>query len=140
MGRTNMATTATEQKAALQKQIEALHLQMDTLDQEAVHELKLKLSDARKIVQVLESELGELLGKPVTTPKVRRERRPAITDEALQDQILKVMANFGKEGMNAKQMADRLNQDPLRVRKFIKDNPKALKRQGAGPGTKFFLP
>jgi hypothetical protein len=140
MVRTHMANTATEKKAALQKQIEALHLQMDSLNQEAIHELKLKLSDARKVVQGFEDELEELLGKPVNAPKVRRERRPSIADDALQDQLLKVMANFGKEGMNAKQLADKLNQDPLRVRKFIKDNPKALKRQGAGPGTKFFLP
>ncbi len=50
------------------------------------------------------------------------------------------MANFGKEGMNAKQMAEKLHQDAIRVRKYIKDNPKALKRTGSGPGTKFFLP
>ena len=50
------------------------------------------------------------------------------------------MAADGKMGMNAKQLADKVNQDALRVRKFIKDNPKVLKRQGSGPGTKFFLP
>jgi chromosome segregation ATPase len=135
-----MATTATDKKADLQKQIEALNKQIEELNQEAIHELKLKLSDARKVVQNLEQELEALLGKPSEAVKVRRERRPSITDDALKDQLLKVMANFGKEGMNAKQLADKLHQDPLRVRKFIKDNPKILKRQGAGPGTKFFLP
>ena len=49
------------------------------------------------------------------------------------------MANFGMEGMNAKQLAEKLNQDALRVRKFISTNPKVLKRQGSGPGTKFYL-
>ena len=137
-----MTTTsgATEKRTALLKQIEALNSQIDALNVEAVHELKLKLSDARKVVVQLEDELESLTGKPTGLPRVRRERRPAITDEALKDQLLKVMASHGKEGMNAKQLADKLNQDPLRVRKFIKENPKTLKRQGTGPGTKFFLP
>ena len=132
--------TATEKKASLLKQIEALQKQAQELDQEAVHELKLRLADARKVVTNLEHDLEALTGRPVGLPKVRRERRPSITDEALQDQILKVMANFGKEGMNAKQLAEKLNQDALRVRKFIGANPKVLKRKGTGPGTKFFLP
>ena len=135
-----MATSATEKKASLQKQIEALTAQMHALDQEAVHELKLKLSDARKVVTDLEHELERLTGKPAALTKVRRERRPSITDDALKDQLLQVLANFGKEGMNAKQMAEKVHQDALRIRKFIKDNPKVLKRTGGGPGTKFFLP
>ena len=132
--------TATDKKASLQKQIEALQGQMQALEQESIHELKLKLSDARKVVADLETELANLTGKPFGAPKIRRERRPVIADESLQDQLLKVMALHGKEGMNAKQIAERLHQDVLRVRKFVKDNPKILKRQGAGPGTKFFLP
>lgn len=137
-----MAATqsAQDKRNAIQKQIDALQGQIETLDQEAVHELKLKLSDARKVVQTLEEDLARLTGKPTASePKTRRARRASITDDSLQDQILKVMASFGKEGMNAKQLADRLNQDAIRVRKFIKDNPKLLKRQGAGPGTRFYL-
>jgi hypothetical protein len=131
--------TAQEKQATIQKQIEALQVQLDSLNQEVVHDLKLKLSDARKVVRDLEEELGNLTGKAAAEPKVRRIRRESIGDDALKDQIIKVMASHGKEGMNAKQLADKLNQDPLRVRKYIKDNPKTLKRQGAGPGTKFFL-
>jgi hypothetical protein len=139
----DMATapqTALDKKAVLQKQIDALQGQLQALDQEAIHELKLKLSDARKTVRDFEDQLATLTGRPSDAPKVRRQRRPSITDDALKDQIIKAMATFGKEGMNAKQLADKLNQDALRVRKFIKDNPKVLKRQGAGPGTKFYLP
>ena len=102
--------------------------------------MKLQLSDARKVVATLEEQLAQLTGKPLGAPKVRRIRRPSITDESLQAQLLSVMAKFGKEGMNAKQLAEKLNQDALRVRKFITSNPKVLKRQGSGPGTKFFLP
>ena len=134
------AQSATDKKAAIQKQIDALQNQMESLNQEAVHELKLKLSDARKVVTNLEHELEALTGKAVGLPKTRRERRPSITDEALMPQIHAVMSKFGKEGMNAKQLAERLNQDALRIRKFIGSNPKVLKLQGAGPGTKFFLP
>ena len=137
-----MASTpsATEKKMSLQKQIEALQGQLKDLDQEAIHELKLKLSDARKEVVALEEQLAQLTGNPLGSTRVRRVRRPSINDEALQPQLLKVMANFGKEGLNAKQLAEKLHQDALRIRKFINTNPKILKRQGSGPGTKFFLP
>ena len=133
------ATTAKDKKLTLQQQIEALQKQMHDLDQEAVHELKLKLSDARKVVTNLEHELAELTGQPAG-PRVRRERRPAISDEILKDQILKAMAADGKLGMNARQLSEKVGQDALRVRKFISENPKALKRTGKGAGTKFFLP
>lgn len=130
--------SAPDKKAALQKQIEALQGQIEALNQEAIHELKLKLSDARRVVRDLEEELAALTGRPVGE-KLRRERRPSIADEALQPQILKVMAAHGKEGMNAVQLAEKLNQDPLRVRKFISANPKLLKKTGVAAGTKFLL-
>ena len=135
-----MATTSKDKKQSIQQQIEALQKQMQELDQAEVHELKLKLSDARKLVSELEDELATLTGKPASgEPRAKRTRRPSIADDALQDQILKVMAHHGQSGMNAKQLAEKLNQDALRVRKFITANPKVLKRQGSGPGTKFFL-
>ena len=68
--------TAKDKKLTLQKQIQALQQQVLDLNQEAVHELKLKLSDARKVVTNLEHELAALTGKPEGLPKVKRERRP----------------------------------------------------------------
>ncbi len=53
--------------------------------------------------------------------------------------LLAVMAKSGREGMNARQIAEQLHQDAIRVRKFIADNPKLLKKTGKGAGTKFFL-
>lgn len=140
-----MASTqsATDKKAALQKQLEALKKQMLEIDQEAVNELKEKLTDARKVVKDLESELSKLTGEDETAAapkKARRQRRASISDEILKDQVLKMMAAFGQEGMNAKQIADKMHQDPIRIRKFIADNPKVLKRQGNAASTKFFLP
>ena len=132
--------SAKDKKLTLQQQIEALQKQMEALDQEAIHELKLKLSDARKAVTTLEDELAQLTGKPAGETKTKRTRRPSILDEHLQPQILAVMAKSAKEGMNARQLAEHLHQDAIRVRKFIKDNPKLLKKTGNGAGTKFFLP
>lgn len=137
-----MATpqSSPDRKAALQKQIEALQKQMQEIDQEAVHNLKLKLSDARRVVRDLEVELAKLVGEPpAAEPEARRSRRATITDEALEEQLLKTMADHGQAGMNAKQIADKMNLDPIRVRKFIKDHPNVLSRRGAGPGTKFYL-
>lgn len=137
-----MATvsSATDKKLSLQQQIDVLQKQVEALNQETIHELKLKLADARKLVLQLEDELATLTGKPAGEPKTKRIRRASIADDALQDQILKVMAHQGQSGMNAKQLATKLNQDAFRIRKFISSNPKVLKRQGSGPGTKFFLP
>ena len=119
--------------------IEELQRQIETLKQEAVDEIRQKLSEARRVVSDLENELAGLTGRPSTEGRVRRVRRPSIGDEELKGHLLKAMAAEGKLGMNAKQLADKVSQDPLRIRKFIKENPKTLKRQGSGPGTKFFL-
>ena len=86
------AASAKDKKLTLQQQIEALQKQMEALDQEAIHELKHKLSDARKIVTTLEGELASLTGKPAGEAKAKRVRRPSITDEHLQPQLLAVMA------------------------------------------------
>ena len=134
------APSAKNKKQSIQEQIDALQKQMQDLDQEAIHELKLKLSDAKKVVTTLEDELAQLTGKPAGEPKTKRVRRPSITDEHLQPQILAVMAKHGKEGLNARQLSEHLHQDAIRIRKFIKDNSKLLKKTGSGAGTKFFLP
>ena len=135
-----MATTAKDKKQSIQQQIEALQKQMHDLDQEAVAELKARLLDAKKLVSQLEAELATLTGKPAGETKAKRIRRPSITDEHLQPQLLAVMAKHGREGLNARQLAEHLHQDAIRIRKFIADNAKLLKRTGNGAGTKFFLP
>ncbi len=127
--------------SALSK-IEELQKQIETLKQQAVDEIKQKLFEARRTVVQLEEELAGLTGRSAAVaeqPGARRARRPSITDEHLRAFVLKAMAHGGKTGLNAKQLADAVGQDALRIRKFIKNNPKVLKRQGSGPGTKFFL-
>jgi len=34
----------------------------------------------------------------------------------------------------------KLNQNPVRIRRWIKEYPNRLKREGVGPGTRFSLP
>ena len=132
-------SSAADQMADLDRQIEALRQKKVELNQAAVHEQKLRVSDAKKALQIEEAKLEELTGKPSGEPKQRRERRPSITDDALKDQLLKVMANDGKEGMNAARMAEKLHQEAPRIRKFLKDYPKLLKRTGQAASTKYFL-
>lgn len=132
--------TSSDKKLTLQQQIKALQKQVQDLDQEAIAELKSKLADAKKVVSTLELELATLTGKPPGEPKTKRVRRPSIADEHLQPQLLAVMAKHGREGLNARQLAEYLHQDAIRIRKFIADNSNLLKRTGNGAGTKFFLP
>ena len=127
-------------KSSALAKIEELQQQIERLKVEAVEEVKQRLHEARKLVVNLEEELAQITGRPPGEAKVRRPRRPSIGDEELRVQLLKVMAAEGVTGLNARELADKVAQDALRVRKFIKDNPKAFKRTGSGPGTKFFLP
>ena len=125
------------------EQIEQLERQILDLKKQALVELREQLAEARKTVVDLEKELAQLTGKQTEEPlaaSVRRTRRASIDDESLKPLILKAMAQHGMNGLNAKEIAARVGQDPLRIRKFIVNNPTALKRQGAGPGTRFFLP
>ncbi len=130
----------TTESTALE-QIEALQQRITELKLSAVTELRNKIAATRRSLADQEAELAKLTGRQPSETEApsRRTRRPSITDDQLKPQILAIMATEGKNGMNAKQMAGKLGQDVNRLRKFLKDNPKAMKRQGSGPGTKFFL-
>ncbi|MEI8233761.1 MAG: hypothetical protein WCH57_03640 [Verrucomicrobiota bacterium] len=125
------------------EQIEQLEKKILALKQQALAELKEQLAAAQKTVAALEKELAELTGEPVavTAPRAaaRRPRRPSISDEDLKPLILRAMAEKGMTGLNAKDIAAFVGQDPMRIRKFMAQNPGVLKRQGSGPGTRFFL-
>jgi hypothetical protein len=41
--------------------------------------------------------------------------------------------------MNAKTIAEKLNQNPLRIRQWVKSHPGKLRREGKGPGTRFYM-
>ena len=121
------------------EEIQALELRIRQLKEDAILELKEKLIAARRTVSDLEKEIEELTGKSVAAGTIRI-RRDSIPDEDLKRKILEAFAANGIHGMNAKKIADAVGQAPIRIRDFLKKNPKVLKRQGAGAGTKFFLP
>jgi len=121
------------------EQIQSLELQIRQLKEDAVLELKEKLVSARRAVADLEKQIEELTGHAAPTGTIRIRRGP-ISDEDLKRKILEVFAANGIHGMNAKNIAQAVGQAPERIRSFLKANPKVLKRQGSGPGTKFFLP
>lgn len=120
-------------------QIQELELQIRQLKEDAILELKEKLVAARRTVADLEKEIEELTSH-AAPPSAIRIRRESISDEDLKRKILEVFAANGKHGMNAKKIADAVGQAPIRIRDFLKKNPRVLKRQGEGAGTKFFLP
>ena len=130
-----------------QQEIEELKRRLETLKEQAEDEIRQKLAEARQVVSDLERQLSEVTGRPsaseikaLAAPKPPRIRRPSVSDEELKPEILKILAAAGPHGINAKQIGTALNQTPARIRQFVAANPKALKRTGSGPGTKFFLP
>ncbi len=64
-----------DKKLDLQQQLAALHAQMEALNQEAVGELKVKISETKKVLRGYELQLEELTGKTSGTLKVRGKRR-----------------------------------------------------------------
>jgi len=130
-----------------QQEIEELQRRLNSLRDQAEDELRQKLAAARKVVDDLERQLSEITGRPsasaikaMTVEKGTRTRRPSISDEELKAQILGTVSAAGAGGINAKKIAEAINQAPARIRQFIAANAGALKRVGNGPGTKFFMP
>jgi predicted RNase H-like nuclease (RuvC/YqgF family) len=127
---------------AAQQEIEQLKRRLEVLQEEAEEQLRQKLAEARKVVTDLEMQLSEITGRPSATmiKAADPKRWPPVTDEQLEVMILFLLQKEGQDGMNAKTIAERLNQNPVRIRQWVKDNPTVLKRVGKGPGTKFFIP
>jgi uncharacterized coiled-coil protein SlyX len=130
-----------------QQEIDELKRRLESLREQAEDELRAKLAQARQVVSDLERQLSEVTGRPsaseikaLAKPRATRVRRPPLTDQELGAQILQILAAAGPHGINAKQIATAVNQTPTRVRQYIAANPKAARRTGSGPGTKFFLP
>ena len=123
-------------------EIAKLTKRLAQLQDEAEDVLRQKLKEARAVVTDLEMQLSEITGRPSASmiQASDRKRWPAITDEQLEVMVLFLLQKEGQDWMNAKTIAERLKQNPVRIRGFIKDHPKLLKRVGSGPGTRFFVP
>lgn len=125
-----------------QQEIQQLQKRLAQLQEEAEDVIREKLKEARMVVTDLEMQLSEITGRPSATMihASDRKRWTAITDEQLEVMILFLIQKEGQDGMNAKTIASKLNQNPVRIRQWVKKHPKVLKRIGSGPGTKFFVP
>ena len=122
-----------------QQEIQQLEKRLAQLQEQAEDVLRQKLKEARAVVTDLEMQLSEITGRPSATQiKVVKGFAP-LTDEELEVQILFVVQKEGEHGMNAADIARKLNQDPVRIRGWIKKHPAVLKREGKGPGTRYFV-
>lgn len=127
---------ALEQIANLQQQIAALQ-------ESALSELRDRRNALLQEVAELDQQIAEITGRPIEAKKeakTTRTRSASISDEDLRQRVLKAFAEQGVNGLNMKQIGQIVGQSPIRIKKFITDNPEVLKRQGSGPATKFFLP
>ena len=123
------------------QEIEQLKKRLEVLQEGAESELRQKLKEARAVVTDLEMQLSDLTGRPSATMiQATDPRRWApVTDDQLEVMVLFLLQKDGQQGMNAADIARKLNQNPVRVRHWIRDHPSVLKRVGSGPGTKFFV-
>jgi len=125
-----------------QQEIQQLQKRLAQLQEDAENELRQRLKEARAVVTDLEFQLSEITGRPSAT-MVRasdHKRWAPITDEQLEVMIVFLLGKEGQEGMNMKTIAEKLNQNPVRIRAWVKKHSEVLKRVGKGPGTRFFLP
>ena len=126
-----------------QQEIAQLQKRLAQLQEQAEDQLRQQLRDARKVVTELEQQLSDITGRPsasqIHAHKAPRIRRESITDEKLEMKILILLEMEGQQGMNAKTIAEKLDQDPVRIRQWVKKHPNILTRMGKGPGTKFFV-
>jgi len=129
-------------KLTTQQEIAQLTKHLEVLQEGAEEELRQKLKEASAVVTELEHELSEITGRPTASQiKASDPKRWApITDEQLEVQILFILQKEGQEGMNATDIARKLNQDPVYIRRWLKNHTGVLKRVGAGAATKYFLP
>ena len=132
-----------------QQEIDKLKRRLEVLQEGAESELRQKLKEARAVGTDLEMQLSEITGRPSASQvraasgnvaRAPRIRRPSITDEKLEIRILSLLHQEGQQGMNAKTIAEKLDQNPVRIRQWIIKHPTVLKREGKGPGTRVFVP
>ena len=123
-----------------QQEIEQLKRRLAVLQEGAENEIRQRLKEARAVVTELEHQLSEITGRPSASAiKASDPKRWApISDEQLEVQILFVLQKEGAEGINMKTISQKLNQNPVRIRQWVKKHPTVLKRVGKGPGTRFF--
>ncbi|MGA3171871.1 MAG: hypothetical protein ABSE62_12770 [Chthoniobacteraceae bacterium] len=127
------------QPPSANEEIAALTKRLATLQDEAEEELRQKLKEARAIVADLEMQLSEITGRPTASQIKAANGFAPLSDDQLEVQILFVVQKEGDQGTNAAEIARKLNQNPVKIRQWIKSHPGKLRREGSGPGTRFFV-
>ena len=120
------------------QEMQQLQKRLVQLQEQAEDVLRKKLKEARAVVTDLEMQLSEITGRPTASQIKAANGFAPLTDDQLEVQILFVVQKEGEEGMNAAEIARKLNQNPVRIRQWIKSHPGKLRREGSGPGTRFF--
>ena len=121
------------------QEIQQLQKRLAQLQDEAEDVLRQKLKEARAVVTELELQLSDITGRPTATQiKVVKGFAP-ITDDQLEVMMLFLLKKEGQDGMNATTIASQLNQNTVRIRQWIKNNPGKLRREGKGMGTRYFV-
>ncbi len=92
------------------------------------------------MVTDLEMQLSEITGRATAAQIKAAKGFSPLTDEQLEVQILFVVQKSNHDGINATEIARQLNQDPVRIRGWMRNNPGKLRRGGAGIGTRWFVP
>ena len=116
--------SASEQIAELQRQIESLR-------HRSIQELRVKLAEARHNVALLEKQIAELTGKPVSD-KGKVRKRTSIT-------IGQVVAAIKAGATNYKAVAAALGCSPITVAKKIEAEGKSAGIRSTGQKASFKL-
>ena len=124
---------------SISAEIEDLTKRLAQLNDQAENEIRQKLKEARQVVADLEMQLSEVTGRPAASQIKAEKGFAPLTDEQLEVQVLFVAQKAGAEGINGAEIARQLNQDPQRIRKWLKDHPEKLKREGEGRSTRYIV-
>lgn len=108
-----------------------------------LQELKERRNAVLAELRSIDKEIAKLIEAPelpVTAAATAKPQRRRISDGELKALIVKALAEHGANGLSVPEIATHVGHDAQRIRKFVSLNPRALKKQGAGRGTRYFLP
>ena len=123
---------------SIQQEIEALQRHLALLNDQAEELIRLRVKEARQVVAELELHPSEITGRQTASQIKAQKSFAPLSDEDLEVQILFVAQKAGDEGINGAEIARGLNQDPQRIRLWIKADPGKLRKEGDGRGTRYF--
>jgi len=137
-----MNTPQSQPFSALEE-IKRLETKIAELRGEQLRELKQRRKVVLAELESIDSEIAkitEIHTVPFAVNSRNKSQRRRINDEDLKGIIVKALVEHGVMGLSIPEISEHIGHDAQRIRKFISSNPRALKQQGAGRGTRYFLP